>query len=391
MPIKLALKPGAMACAIATLSLSGCDNSTGSDTQAHSKPKVQVIALHSQSIPVISELPGRTSAFRIAEVRPQVSGLIIKREFIEGSEVAEGQKLYQIDHAPFQAAYENARAVFAESEANARMAQSTLRRYHSLANTQYISRQDLDQAESTAAQALASVESAKAGLHSAQINLNWSTISSPISGRIGRSSVTEGALVQNGQADALATVQQLDPMYVDVTQSSQDFLRLQREFTSGKLRQNNGKAEVTVIMDDGTLLPQKGTLAFSDVTVDQTTGSITLRAVVPNPDHSLLPGMFVRARLDEGTNPQAILIPQQAVTRTPRGDATTLVIGSDNKVEVRTISVSQTEGDKWLVTSGISAGERVVVSGTQRAKPGEVVEPVTITQNATSAAQGTVN
>jgi len=281
------------------------------------------------------------------------------------------------------------RAALAESEANARMAQATLQRYRPLAGTQYISRQDLDQAEATAAQTRANVDSAKAALNSARINLNWSSIAAPIAGRIGRSSVTEGALVQNGQTDALATVQQLDPLYVDVTQSSQDFLRLQQELASGQLQQNNGKALEHVILTDGSVYPQQGTLAFSDVTVDQTTGSITLRAIVPNPDHALLPGMFVRARLDEGTNPQAILIPQQAVTRTPRGDATTLVVSTDNKVEVRNLSVSQTEGDQWLVTGGVQAGERVIVSGIQRAQPGQRVAPIDMTANA--AAQGTAH
>ncbi|MXP58025.1 efflux RND transporter periplasmic adaptor subunit [Pantoea sp. Taur] len=389
MPIKWALPPSALFCSFIALTLSGCDNSTGSETPAKNAPQVNVVTLHAQSLPVTTELPGRTSAFRVAEVRPQVSGLVLKRAFTEGSDVTAGQKLYQIDPAPFQAAYDNARAALAESEANARMAQATLQRYRPLAGTQYISRQDLDQAEATAAQTRANVDSAKAALNSARINLNWSSIAAPIAGRIGRSSVTEGALVQNGQTDALATVQQLDPLYVDVTQSSQDFLRLQQELASGQLQQNNGKALVHVILTDGSVYPQQGTLAFSDVTVDQTTGSITLRAIVPNPDHALLPGMFVRARLDEGTNPQAILIPQQAVTRTPRGDATTLVVSPDNKVEVRNLSVSQTEGDQWLVTGGVQAGERVIVSGIQRAQPGQRVAPIDMTANA--AAQGTAH
>ncbi|EJL93181.1 efflux RND transporter periplasmic adaptor subunit [Pantoea sp. GM01] len=389
MPIKWALTPSALFCSFIALTLSGCDNSTGSEMPAKNAPQVNVVTLHTQSLPVTTELPGRTSAFRVAEVRPQVSGLVLKRAFTEGSDVTAGQKLYQIDPAPFQAAYDNARAALAESEANARMAQATLQRYRPLAGTQYISRQDLDQAEATAAQTRANVDSAKAALNSARINLNWSSIAAPIAGRIGRSSVTEGALVQNGQTDALATVQQLDPLYVDVTQSSQDFLRLQQELASGQLQQNNGKALVHVILTDGSVYPQQGTLAFSDVTVDQTTGSITLRAIVPNPDHALLPGMFVRARLDEGTNPQAILIPQQAVTRTPRGDATTLVVSPDNKVEVRSLSVSQTEGDQWLVTGGVKAGERVIVSGIQRAQPGQRVAPVDMTANA--AAQGTAH
>ncbi|ADU72797.1 efflux RND transporter periplasmic adaptor subunit [Pantoea sp. At-9b] len=377
MPHNVALKPLALLCAFVILNLTGCDDSTGQAAQAQSAPEVQVQTLTTQSLPVSTELPGRTSAYRVAEVRPQVSGIILKRAFTEGSDVVAGQTLYQIDPAPFRASYNNARAAVNEAEANARMAQVTLNRYRSLTGTHYISRQDYDQAQATAAQTRAAVDAANAALDTARINLAWSTITSPISGRIGRSSVTEGALVQDAQSDALATVQQLDPLYVDVTQSSQDFLRLQQELASGRLHQNAGKALVSVILGDGSVYPHNGTLAFSDVTVDQTTGSITLRAIVPNPDHALLPGMFVRARLDEGTDPNALLIPQQAVTRTPRGDATALVVGSDNKVEVRTINVSQTAGDKWRVTGGLQSGERVIVSGVQRAQPGMTVTPIT--------------
>ncbi|QGY32995.1 efflux RND transporter periplasmic adaptor subunit [Pantoea cypripedii] len=385
MPNNVALKPLALLCAFTILSLTGCDNSSGKNAQAQEAPEVQVLTLHTQSLAVSTELPGRTSAFRVAEVRPQVSGIILKRAFTEGSDVVAGQTLYQIDPAPFRASFDNAKAAVSQAEANARIAQVTLNRYRSLSGTHYISRQDYDQAEATAAQTRAAVEAASAAQETARINLAWSTITSPISGRIGRSSVTEGALVQNAQTDALATVQQLDPMYVDVTQSSEDFLRLQQELASGKLRQNAGKAVVSVILGNGAVYPRTGTLAFSDVTVDQTTGSITLRAIVPNPDHALLPGMFVRARLDEGTDPQALLIPQQAVTRTPRGDATTLVVGSDNKVEVRTISVSQAEGDKWRVNGGLQAGERVIVSGIQRAQPGMTVKPVTANASSSSS------
>lgn len=377
MPHNVALKPLALLCAFVFLNLTGCDDSTGQAAQAQSAPEVQVQTLTTQSLSVSTELPGRTSAYRVAEVRPQVSGIILKRTFTEGSDVVAGQTLYQIDPAPFRASYNNARAAVNEAEANARMAQVTLNRYRSLTGTHYISRQDYDQAQATAAQTRAAVDAANAALETARINLAWSTITSPISGRIGRSSVTEGALVQDAQSDALATVQQLDPLYVDVTQSSQDFLRLQQELASGRLHQNAGKALVSVILGDGSVYPHSGTLAFSDVTVDQTTGSITLRAIVPNPDHALLPGMFVRARLDEGTDPNALLIPQQAVTRTPRGDATALVVGSDNKVEVRTINVSQTAGDKWRVIGGLQSGERVIVSGVQRAQPGMTVTPIT--------------
>ncbi|ORM71722.1 efflux RND transporter periplasmic adaptor subunit [Pantoea rwandensis] len=384
MPHTVAIKPLALLCASFTFLLTGCDAASTPTSSTTSAPDVQVVTLQSASIPVTAELPGRTSAFRVAEVRPQVSGIVLQRNFTEGSDVAAGQALYQIDPAPFRASYNNARAALSQAEANARMAQLTLTRYRALAGTQYVSRQDVDQAEATAAQTRAAVDAALAASESARINLAWSTLKSPIGGRIGRSSVTEGALVQSGQTAALATVQQLDPLYVDVTQSSDEFLHLQQAFASGHLQQNTGKARVDVLLSDGSRYPHSGTLAFSDVTVDPTTGSITLRAIVPNPEHQLLPGMFVRAQLDEGQDPNALLIPQQAVTRTPRGQATTLVVGADNKVEVRAITVAEAVDDQWRVTEGVKSGERVVVAGLQRAQPGMVVHPVTMSKLAGS-------
>jgi len=260
-----------------------------------------------------------------------------------------------------------------------------VKRYKPLLGTKYISQQDYDTAVATAAQNEAAVQVAKANVETARINLAYTRVTSPISGRIGKSSVTEGALVQSGQTTALATVQQLDPMYVDVTQSSEDFMRLRSELESGQLKQNDGKANVTLLMQDGSSYAQTGTLEFSDVTVDETTGSITLRAIVPNPNHTLLPGMFVRARLDEGTNPNALLVPQQAVTRTPTGQATVMVVGADNKVESRPVTTSQAIGDKWLVTGGVKAGERVISTGLQRAKPGAQVTPQEVSDDAKAA------
>jgi len=384
MPHSVAIKPLALLCASFTLLLTGCDAASTPTSSAASAPDVQVVTLQTASIPITAELPGRTSAFRVAEVRPQVSGIVLQRNFTEGSDVNAGQALYQIDPAPFRASYNNARAGLSQAEANARMAQLTLTRYRALAGTQYVSRQDVDQAEATAAQTRAAVDAALAASESARINLAWSTLKSPIGGRIGRSSVTEGALVQSGQTAALATVQQLDPLYVDVTQSSDEFLHLQQAFASGHLQQNAGKARVDVLLSDGSRYPHSGTLAFSDVTVDPTTGSITLRAIVPNPEHQLLPGMFVRAQLDEGRDPNALLIPQQAVTRTPRGQATTLVVAADNKVEVRAITIADAVDDQWRVTEGVKSGERVVVAGLQRAQPGMVVHPVTTSKLAGS-------
>jgi membrane fusion protein (multidrug efflux system) len=242
----------------------------------------------------------------------------------------------------------------------------TAARYQKLLGTKYISQQDYDTAQADAQQADAAVVAAKAAVETARINLAYTKVTSPISGRIGKSSVTEGALVQTGQTTALATVQQLDPIYVDVTQSSNDYLRLKQELANGTLKQENGKAKVELVTNDGTKYPQSGTLEFSDVTVDQTTGSITLRAIFPNPDMTLLPGLFVRAKLEEGTNPNALLVPQQGVTRTPRGDATAMVVGEGDKVEIRKLTATQAIGDKWLVTDGLKAGDRVIVTGLQK-------------------------
>ncbi len=339
------------------------------------------MTLKSEPLQITTELPGRTLAYRVAEVRPQVSGIILKRNFEEGSEIKAGVSLYQIDPAPYQASYESAKGDLAKAQASANIAQVTLSRYQKLLGTQYISKQDYDNAQAEAQQANAAVVAAKAAVETARINLAYTKVTSPISGRIGKSNVTEGALVQNGQTTALAVVQQLDPIYVDVTQSSNDFLRLKQELASGQLKQENGKAKVTLSTADGLKYPQDGTLEFSDVTVDQTTGSITLRAIFPNPDHTLLPGMFVRARLEEGVNPNAILVPQQGVTRTPRGDATVMVVGEGDKVEVRPVQVGQAMGDKWVVTDGVKAGDRVIVSGLQKVRPGAQVKAQEVTDN----------
>jgi len=364
--------------------LTGCDNNK-SEQAAQQPPEVGVVTLKTEPLKISTELPGRTSAYRVAEVRPQVSGIILKRNFIEGSDIKAGQSLYQIDPATYQAAYDSAKGDLTQAQANARIAQLTVKRYKPLLGTKYISQQDYDTAVATAAQNDAAVQVAKANVETARINLAYTKVTSPISGRIGKSSVTEGALVQSAQTTALATVQQLDPMYVDVTQSSEDFMRLRSELESGQLKQTDGKASVTLLMQNGNTFAQKGTLEFSDVTVDETTGSITLRAIVPNPDHTLLPGMFVRARLEEGINPNALLVPQQAVTRTPTGQATVMVVGADNKVESRQVTTSQAIGDKWLVTDGVKAGERVISTGLQRAKPGAQVTPQEVSDDAKAA------
>ena len=348
--------------------LTGCDGQENPQQHAQA-PQVSVHIVKSAPLAVKTELPGRTDAYRVAEVRPQVSGIILHRNFTEGSDVKAGESLYQIDPATYQAAYDNAKGELVKAQAAANIAHLTVKRYVPLVGTQYVSKQEYDQAVATAQQADASVVAAKAGVESARINLAYTKVTSPINGRIGKSSVTEGALVTNGQATALATVQQLDPIYVDVTQSSSDFMRLKQQTSL----QKGDTSSVELLMENGQPYPLKGTLQFSDVTVDESTGSITLRALFPNPQHMLLPGMFVRARIDEGTQPDAILVPQQGVTRTPRGDATVLVVNDKNHVESRTVVAPQAIGDRWLITEGLKNGDRVIISGLQKVRPGVTV------------------
>lgn len=354
-------------------------------------PEVGIVTLKSAPLQITTELPGRTNAYRVAEVRPQVSGIILKRNFTEGSDIQAGVSLYQIDPATYQASYESAKGDLAKAQAAANIAQLTVKRYQKLVGTKYISQQEYDSAVADAQQSNAAVVAAKAAVETARINLAYTKVTSPISGRIGKSAVTEGALVQNGQSTALATVQQLDPIYVDVTQSSNDFLRLKQELANGKLKQENGKAKVELVTNDGLKYPQEGTLEFSDVTVDQTTGSITLRAIFPNPDHTLLPGMFVRARLEEGINPDALLVPQQGVTRTPRGDASVMVVGEGDKVEVHQVTATQAIGDKWLVTEGLKSGDRVIVAGLQKVKPGVQVKAQEVASDNQQQTAGNAN
>ncbi|WP_336994087.1 efflux RND transporter periplasmic adaptor subunit [Lelliottia amnigena] len=351
--------------------LTGCDGSDNPKQSAQA-PQVMVYVVKSAPLAVTTELPGRTDAFRVAEVRPQVSGIVLRRNFTEGSDVSAGDSLYQIDPATYKAAYDSAKGEMAKAEAAANIAHLTVKRYEPLVGTQYISRQEYDQAVANARQADASVIAAQAGVETARINLAYTKVSSPINGRIGKSSVTEGALVTNGQASALATVQQLDPIYVDVTQSSNDFMHLKQS----NLQKNDATSSVQLLMENGQPYPLKGTLQFSDVTVDESTGSITLRAVFPNPQHRLLPGMFVRARIDEGIQPDAILVPQQGVTRTPRGDATVLVVNDKDQVELRNVIAPQAIGERWLIAEGLKDGDRVVVSGLQKIHPGATVVAV---------------
>jgi membrane fusion protein (multidrug efflux system) len=340
-------------------------------------PEVGVLTIQPQRVTLTTELSGRTSAHLIAEVRPQVSGIIQKRLFTEGTDVKDGDVLYQIDPASYQAAYNSARAALARSEANLIPVRLKAERYRELVKINAVSKQDNDDAAAALKQAEADVEAGKAALETARINLAYTKVTAPISGRIGRSSVTDGALVTANQAAALATIQQLSSMYVDVTQSSAELLRLKHSFASGLLKKNGAdQARVKLILEDGSHYPLPGTLKFSEVTVDQSTGSVTLRAIFPNPNKLLLPGMFVRAIVEEGVNERAILVPQRGVTRNPAGDAMVMIVGEGEKVEPRIIKVARTIGDDWLVSDGLKTGDRVILEGIQRARPGTPVKAV---------------
>ena len=336
-----------------------------------------VITVAPQSIELTTELPGRTSPYRIAEIRPQVSGLIQKRLFVEGSEVKAGQVLYQIDPAPFEAALANAEAALGRAEANLPAVQARAERFKALLADKAVSRQAYDDAAAALKQAQADIEFYKAAVQSARINLGYTKITSPISGRIGKSSVTEGAIVTAYQPAPLASVQQLDPIYVDVPQSTTELLRLQRRLEQGRL---SGAAanqnKVRLILEDGTEYPLEGTLQFRDVTVDPTTATVILRMIFPNPKRVLLPGMFVRARVKEGVRPQAILVPQPAVQRTPKGIPFELVVDANGVVQERVLTLDRAIGDQWLVSSGLAAGDRVIVEGLQRVRPGMPVKAV---------------
>jgi len=349
---------------------------------------VDVVTLHTAPLQLMSELTGRTAPLRVAEVRPQVNGIILKRLFTEGSDVKAGQLLYQIDPAVYQAAVASAKANLAKAEANERSARLKAQRYAELVKVKAISRQEYDDADATWKQQVAEIGAAKAALQSANINLAYTRITAPISGRIGKSAVTEGALVTAQQAASLTTISQLDPMYVDVRQSTADLLRLKRQVAAGKLTQGEQDgASVSFQLEDGSQYGQKGSLQFSDVTVDETTGMVTLRVIVPNPDQLLLPGMFMRATLQEGERPEGLLVPQTAVTRTPKGGATVMVVTADNKVALREVQVGRMSGDSWVVESGLDAGEKVIVAGLQKVKPGAAVAPTERASNTVQAQQ----
>lgn len=365
------------------LMMSGCDKKGGVNGPPQGQPpEVGVVVVTPRSLSLTNELPGRISAYLVAEVRPQVGGIIEKRRFTEGAIVKAGEVLYQINPASYRAAYASAKAALAGAEARLQPVRLKRERFIKLVEINAVSQQDYDDIDAAFKQAEADIESAKAVMETARINLAYTKVIAPISGRIGRSSVTTGALVTANQDKELATIQQLDQVYVDVTQSTSELLRLQRNSASGQLNTNAAEqVEVRLLLEDGSAYPLPGSLKFSDVTVEPSTGSVTLRTVFPNPDQLLLPGMFARAVVGEGVNEQAILVPQRGVTRNQKGEAMVMVVGAEDKVEPRVIKVSRTVGDDWLVSEGLRAGDRVIVEGIQRARPGTPVKAVAFGSN----------
>ena len=340
-------------------------------------PEVGVVTLATAAVPVSTELTGRTSATTASDVRPQVDGIILERLFEEGSLVRKGQPLYQIDPKPYRAARDQAAATLESARATYLAAQAQADRYRTLSDIQAVSKQQIDNTIASAREALATVHQDEASLESAQINLGYTIVRAPISGRISRSAVTPGALVTASQTTALSSIQQLDPIYVDITQSSDALIALRRSLAKGSVLASN--AAVRLKLQDGSDYPQTGTIEFAEVTVDQDTGTVTLRARFPNPAGDLLPGMFVRVEAPQGIVPNGILAPQQGIARDPKGNATALVVGADNKVAQRQVTISQSIGTNWLVTGGLKAGDRLIVEGTLNAQPGATVQPVATT------------
>ncbi|MGU7772249.1 efflux RND transporter periplasmic adaptor subunit [Burkholderia sp. MR1-5-21] len=340
-------------------------------------PEVGVVTVQPETVPVFTELPGRTNAFLVAQVRARVDGIVLRREFTEGSDVKAGQRLYKIDPAPYIAALNSAKATLAKAQANLATQNALVARYKVLVAANAVSKQDYDNAVATQGQAAADVAAGKAAVDTAQINLGYTDVVSPITGRVGISQVTPGAYVQASQATLMSTVQQLDPVYVDLTQSSLDGLKLRQDVQSGKLKTSGpGAAKVSLILEDGKTYAEPGKLQFSDVTVDQATGSVTIRAIFPNPGRVLLPGMFVRARIEEGVNENAFLVPQIGVTHDQKGQAVAMVVGADSKVAPRQLTTTGMQGQNWVVEGGLQAGDRVIVQGIDKVRPGATVKTV---------------
>ncbi|TFV90273.1 efflux RND transporter periplasmic adaptor subunit [Oxalobacteraceae bacterium OM1] len=374
------LAPCAAAAVLLSALLAGCGDQISSaqaqGTGAPPPPEVAVVTVAPERTVVATELPGRLESTRVAQVRARVPGIVQKRVFREGSDVKAGDVLFRIDPAPYQAAVNSAEATLAKAEAN--LAQATLKaqRYKPLVETAAISKQEYDDAVTAQKQSTADVAAAKAARDTARLNLGYATVTAPISGRIGRALVTEGALVGQGEATPLAMIQQLDPIFVNMTQSSSDVMRLRQAMANGQLKgMGNGDAKVTLVFEDGRPYSKPGRLLFSDVSVDEATGSVTLRAEFPNPERVLLPGMYVRARVEQAVNNDAIMVPQQAVQRGIEG-AYVMVVGDDGKVAARPVKTGATQGDKWIISDGLKTGDKVVVEGLQKVKPGAPAKPV---------------
>jgi len=354
-----------------------CNRSGPAAPPAPPPAEVTVQTVKAERVAVTTELPGRIDAVRVAEVRARVPGILLKRTFVEGADVKAGDKLFEIDPAQFQANYQSAQAALAKAEANQKQAQALADRAKSLVEAEAVSKQDYDNAEAAAAQAAAEVQSTKAALSNSSLSLGYATVTAPIDGRIGRALVTEGALVGQNESTPLATIQQLDPVYFDFTQSSTDVLRLRRAVAAGTVKtMEPGTAEVTLLLEDGSKYSHPGKLLFSDISVDPSTGMVALRAEFPNPDRLLLPGMFARGRLEQAVNEQTITVPQRAAARAAGGGATALVVTADNKVEARSIVLGEAVGDKWVVNQGLQPGDRVIIEGLQKVRPGAVVKAV---------------
>jgi len=361
------------------LALAACGKAQGPGGMpgAGGPTEVGIVVLQPETMTVTAELSGRTVANVIAEIRPQVGGVIQQRLFREGGEVKAGELLYQIDPAMYQASFDSASASLAKAEANLTTVRLKADRYQELLAAKAVSQQSFDDANAALKTAEADVAANKAAVSAARINLNYTRVASPISGRIGKSSVTQGALVTANQATALATVQQLDPINIDVTQSTRDMMQLKRAFEAGQIKSaGEGQAKVKLLLEDGSAYPLEGKLAFSEATVDTGTSTVTLRAVFPNPKRELLPGMYVRAVIEQGIREQSLLVPQQGVSHDPLGNATAMVVNAENKVEPRQLKAERAIGDKWLVTEGLKAGDKLIVEGLQKIRPGAPVTPV---------------
>ena len=364
----------AVLCMLLSLMLLACEEG-GKGTPGSSGPReVVIIKLEPRREVYTTALAGRSASFQVAEVRPQVGGILQQRLFTEGADVKAGQALYQIDPATYEAALDSAQAALMKAEANVTPARLKAERFRELLAIKAVSKQEYDDAQAAFKQAEADVAVNRAAVKTARINLEYTKVRSPISGRIGKSAFTPGALVTANQAQALTSVRQLDPVYVDITQSSQDLLRLRAQFTNGELRSAAEEAPVRLKLENGAMYPHEGRLQFTDVSVDESTGMVSLRALFPNPEHILLPGMYVRAVIAEGVDENALLVPQRALRRDPKGQASVLLVDGGGKVDVRLVDVGRTVGDSWQVLSGLKPGDRVIVEGGQNVRPGMSVK-----------------